>query len=242
LTETVNSDFLSPVLHDVLEVEGGVEPSTKERLVLTAERLFALHGVDGVSLRHIGAESAMGNNSVVQYHFGSKEGLIDAILVSRLKDLTERRRVLFAQVSSDTIRSIAEAQLLPVMELAERKDCHYLMFLEQLQRHGTIRHALERLTDKWSQDPYVTRLSRVLSHVPPRLRTTRVNQASAICLHTCADRQRARHFGSQVVPYVLHVNQLLDGIEAFLSAPPSRHTLHALKNSTGYLPSLRALP
>jgi AcrR family transcriptional regulator len=230
------------VAHDVLELERTVGPSTKERLVLTAERLFAIHGVDGVSLRQIGAESAMGNNSVVQYHFGSKEGLIDAILVSRLHDLTERREVLFAQVSGDTIRSIAEAQLLPVMELAERKDCHYLMFLEQLQRHGTISHALDRLGDKWSQGSYVTRLSRLLSHVPPRLRTTRINQASAMCLHTCADRQRTSHLGSKVVPFMLHVNQLLDGVEAFLAAPPSRHTLHALKNSSGPLPSLRALP
>ncbi len=230
------------VVHEVLEFERAVGPSTKERLVLTAERLFAIHGIDGVSLRQIGAESAMGNNSVVQYHFGSKEGLIDAILVSRLSDLTERREVLFAQVSGDTIRSMAEAQLLPVMEEAERKDCHYLMFLEQLQRHGTINHAMERLGDKWSQHSYVARLSRLLSHVPARLRTTRINQASAMCLHTCADRQRARYFGSKVVPFVLHVNQLLDGVEAFLSAPPSRHTLYALKNSSGPLPSMRALP
>ena len=212
--------------------------------MITAERLFAVHGVEGVSLRQIGVDSGMANNSVVQYHFGSKEGLIAAILVRRLNDLTERRRMLFARVGTESIRPVAEAQLLPLMELADREDCYYLMFLEQLERHNAIDDAMERLasTHKRSQDSYVERMARLLRHIPPQLRTARVNQASALCLHTGADRQRARHFGLAVAPFALHVSQLLDGVEAFLSAKPSADTLHALKTSSGANPSVRALP
>jgi AcrR family transcriptional regulator len=221
-----------------------VEQSTKERLVLTGERLFAIHGVDGVSLRQIGAESGMANNSVVQYHFGSKEGLIDAILVNRLNNLAERRKLLFARVRSETLRSVAEAQLLPVVELAEQRDCYYLMFLEQLVRLGAMSQVVKRLTADHhaSQRSYVTRVSRLLGHIPPQLRAARINQASALCLHTCAERQRALHFELAVAPFALHASQLLDGVEASLSALPSADTLHALKSSSGPFPFLAALP
>jgi AcrR family transcriptional regulator len=232
------------VVHVSPTVAGVAGQSTKERLVLTAERLFAVRGVDGVSLRQIGGESGMANNSAVQYHFGSKVGLIDAILFNRLNDLTDRRAMLFARMRTVTLRSVVEAQLLPVMEMAEQRDCYYLMFLEQLERHGSIRYAIDRLTadHKRSQRSYMQKVSTLLVHVPSRLRSTRINQASALCLHTCADRQRGRHFGLALEPFDLYVGQLLDGVVAFLSAPPSSDTLHALKKSAGQPLSMSALP
>jgi AcrR family transcriptional regulator len=53
---------------------------TRDLLVLSALRLFARHGIEGVSLRQITAEAGQSNQSVVQYYFQSKEGLIEAVL------------------------------------------------------------------------------------------------------------------------------------------------------------------
>ncbi|MEY2840339.1 MAG: hypothetical protein RJB60_2638 [Pseudomonadota bacterium] len=53
---------------------------TRDLLVLSALRLFARHGIEGVSLRQITAEAQQSNQSVVQYYFQSKEGLIEAVL------------------------------------------------------------------------------------------------------------------------------------------------------------------
>jgi AcrR family transcriptional regulator len=218
--------------------------STKEELVLAAERLFAVHGIDGVSLRQIGAEAGRANNTVVQYHFGSKDGLVEAILVSRLHDLARRRELLMARARTDILRSVVEAQLLPVIELAEEERCYYLMFLEQLQRHGVGVHPFERLAPRHqsSHRTFMRTMNTLLGTIPPALRESRINHASSICLHACADRQRARHFGSPVAPFALHVSQLLDGVEAFLTAPPSEETLHALRVSRGQAPPVRALP
>jgi AcrR family transcriptional regulator len=223
---------------------GSFGPSTKELLVLTAERLFAVHGVDGVSLRQIGAEAGMANHSAVQYHFGSKNRLVDAILVNRLTYLAQRRELLFALIRNDHLRSVTEAQLLPVMELAEQPDCYYPMFLEQLQQRGHLVHPFERLSPHHQalQRSYVKRMNPLLRHIPPRLRVIRINQASAHCLHACADRQRSLHSGAAVTSFALHVSQLLDGVEAFLSAPPSANTLEALKASPGRFMSMSALP
>jgi AcrR family transcriptional regulator len=218
--------------------------STKEIVVQTAERLIALRGVNGVSLRQISVEAGMANHSVVQYHFGNKDGLIDAILVNRLTYLAHRRELLSARLGSDDLRSVAEAYLLPVMELTEQSDCYYLIFLEQLLQRGRLERPFERLPNhhKASRRSYVNRMNPLLAHVPSQLRLVRIDQASALCLHACADRQRSLHAGEAVTSFDLHVNQVLDGVEAFLSAPPSGNTLAALKSSPGRVMSMSTLP
>src|SRR4051812_43064837 len=107
--------------------------STKEQLVVTAERLFAVHGLDGVSLRQIGVEAGNANNSAVQYHFGSKEGLIQAIFEHRVPHLNRRRQILGAQRTTDDLRTLVEVYLLPVLEESELDDSWYMTFLVQLQ-------------------------------------------------------------------------------------------------------------
>src|ERR1700712_3974875 len=91
--------------------------STKEALILTGERLFAVHGFDGVSLRRIGTEAGMGMNTVVQYHFGSKDKLVQAILANRIDFLGKRRALLEERADPDNLREVVEAHLLPVIEL-----------------------------------------------------------------------------------------------------------------------------
>src|SRR5580704_14552004 len=78
-------------------VPAPLPPSTKEQLVLTAERLFAVHGIDAVSLRQICAEAGNANNSAVQYHFGDKDRLLQAIFEYRIPHLMVRRNLLAAE-------------------------------------------------------------------------------------------------------------------------------------------------
>src|SRR6516165_9572513 len=65
--------------------------TTRMALIATAERLFGAHGIDAVSLLTVVREAGQGNKNAVQYHFGSKEGLLLAILRNRA-DLIDRRR------------------------------------------------------------------------------------------------------------------------------------------------------
>ena len=113
----------------------GPSRTTKELLVVTAERLFAERGIDGVSIRQITQEAGVANNSAVTYHFESKAGLVRAIFEHRVPYLAERRRLLWAQVPAGNLRAGVEAYFLPVAELAEFEDSHYMSFLEQLSLH-----------------------------------------------------------------------------------------------------------
>ena len=64
--------------------------NTKTRLLDTAERLFAHHGIEATSLRTITAEAGV-NLAAVNYHFQSKEALMHAVIARRLDPINQRR-------------------------------------------------------------------------------------------------------------------------------------------------------
>ncbi|MFE5732886.1 TetR/AcrR family transcriptional regulator [Streptomyces sp. NPDC056528] len=58
-------------------------PETREKLIRAAEELFAAQGVHGAQLRDVVARAGQANPSAVQYHFGSRAGLLDAVMAGR---------------------------------------------------------------------------------------------------------------------------------------------------------------
>lgn len=54
--------------------------ATRARLLRAGERLFAEHGIHQVRLREINALAGQRNSSALHYHFGSRDGLVSAIL------------------------------------------------------------------------------------------------------------------------------------------------------------------
>lgn len=66
------------------------QTDTKQRILDSAERLFAEEGYHATSLRSITA-SAEANLAAVNYHFGSKEALLEAVVLRRLRPLNELR-------------------------------------------------------------------------------------------------------------------------------------------------------
>lgn len=204
--------------------------STKESLILAAERLFGNHGVDGVSLRQIVAEAGAANNSAVQYHFGSKDGLVQAILEYRIPQLMQRRRLLAARYGSSDLRTCVEVYLMPLLELAETDGSNYLTFLEQLQGGPLESHPFSRLpaSIQKSHADFEAEAASYLPQVPAQVRHRRIDEAGTMCLHAGAYRERARRRGLTPLPFWLHVCELFDGILGMLTAPVSEATLAAL--------------
>lgn len=64
--------------------------STKERILGAAEQLFARLGFAGASLRQVTAAANV-NLAAVNYHFGSKENLINEVFRRRLDELNAQR-------------------------------------------------------------------------------------------------------------------------------------------------------
>lgn len=75
----------------------GKSDRTRMTLIRSAERLFGDFGIDGVGLRAISEAAHQKNNNAVQYHFGSKLGLLEAILEMREGQLEPQRKALLEQ-------------------------------------------------------------------------------------------------------------------------------------------------
>lgn len=74
------------------------ESPTALRILDVAERLCADHGLEAVSTRDIAGEAAV-SLSVIYHHFGSKAGLLKAVLRRRMAELGELRGPLFAELA-----------------------------------------------------------------------------------------------------------------------------------------------
>ena len=70
---------------------------TREKILRAAEQLFAREGFDRVTLRQIARESDQKNVAAVQYHFGSKGGLLAAIAHDHRGEIDDARRQLLTQ-------------------------------------------------------------------------------------------------------------------------------------------------
>jgi AcrR family transcriptional regulator len=88
---------------------------TKTRILDAAEKLFGLNGFDATSLRDITAEADV-NLAAVNYHFQSKESLIDAVIARRIEPINERRLSMLESAGPDpSIEQILIAFLAPIL-------------------------------------------------------------------------------------------------------------------------------
>ena len=71
-------------------IGANVQHNTKERILDAAERLFTEHGFDATSLRMI-TSAAEVNLAAVNYHFHSKDALIEAVFARRIGPLNQKR-------------------------------------------------------------------------------------------------------------------------------------------------------
>lgn len=87
---------------------------TKTRILDAAEKLFGKNGFDATSLRDITAEADV-NLAAVNYHFQSKESLIDAVIGRRIEPVNEKRLQMLDSAGPDpNLEQILLAFLAPV--------------------------------------------------------------------------------------------------------------------------------
>jgi AcrR family transcriptional regulator len=111
-----------PSVQDAGEAEA-YQAATKAAVFNTAERLFALNGFQNVSVRDITAAAGV-NLASVNYHFGSKDALLFAILKRRAAELN-RERARMLHMANDRhggrppIREILEALFAPPLRWSD---------------------------------------------------------------------------------------------------------------------------
>lgn len=108
-------------MSDHSEADSADLVDSKVQLILAGEKLFAERGVEAASLREIAAAAGHGNNNAVRYHFGSKQGLIQAIFRHRVVQMEPVRARLLLRLEAagleNDARSIVELITLPYFSL-----------------------------------------------------------------------------------------------------------------------------
>jgi len=201
--------------------------------VAAAERLFAARGIDDVSLQEINRAARQRNRSAVQYHFGTKQGLIHAILDKHTPGIARRRRDALERLDARgrrDLRRLAEILVLPAAEKLDDPDggVAFLRVNAQLVGHPELSlldlharrenpeaEALQRLT------------ARACPHLPEPLWLPRWLLVTGLLFHGLADYARlaGRRPRALALPSrEIFVSSLVDSVVALLEAPPSGQT------------------
>ena len=153
--------------------------TAKDQLLDAAERLVAERGAE-VSLRDIAAAANQRNNSAVQYHFGSREGLHEAVIRRRQVGLERRRRELLDELAArgdgagewDDLTGLVGVLVRPMTELLASGPTHYARFLEQVRTHPVLATGAG-LDESWpASQEVIRRLGRHRAHRGRAMATT----------------------------------------------------------------------
>ena len=113
--------------------------ATKDRILDAAEALFMEHGFEATSLRSITTAAGV-NLAAVNYHFGSKEELFQAVLTRRLDPMNQERVDLLSALeraaAPEAVRceQILSAMFVPALRLARDPERGGKDFLRLLGR------------------------------------------------------------------------------------------------------------
>ena len=91
---------------------------TRTRILDAAEELFMQHGFEGTSMRHLTSRAGV-NLAAVNYHFGSKHALIEAVFRRRLDPMNAERIAALDGLEDPSIENIIRAFVGPSLRLIE---------------------------------------------------------------------------------------------------------------------------
>lgn len=96
--------------------------TSRDKLIRSAERLFAARGFDGVSVRVIANEAKV-NSALLGYYFGSKEGLLTEVYTRHCEPLIRERARLLAEYSAGkkaiSLEQILDAFIRPSLQVGQ---------------------------------------------------------------------------------------------------------------------------
>ena len=199
---------------------------TKDQLMRAGEHLFARQGIAGTKIGEINQLADQRNPSAVHYHFGSKDGLVVAILLrhQRAVELEAARGLdeLEGAGGEASVRDLVEAMVRPLAaELETPSGRDFLRIVPQFigPLDANLRAGVA--------EPVTAQSGRLLGlledrmgHLPQAVRRERLVTYTLVLTGILAER--ARHLEDRQ-PTALDAEQfvdhLLDVIEAVMTAP-----------------------
>lgn len=98
---------------------GGNAVQTRDRLIASAVSLYGSRSIDAVSFREIGAMAGQRNPNALQYHFGDREGLLQAIVDTHAGRIERRREAYYRRAGEgewQPAEAAARCLVMPVVD------------------------------------------------------------------------------------------------------------------------------
>ena len=198
---------------------------TRERILDAAEQQFAEHGIAETSLRSITGAASV-NLAAVHYHFGSKDGLVQAVYARRLAPINrERLRLLDACEAAagqgpPDLEGIVTAMVAPVLRLRQHPRQggeHFMCLMSRIftETHEALQPMMEQFEEVRRRFPQALR--RALPHLDEVEVNWRMHFFIGAMMHTVGASHIIEH-GSGGVCDPSDVNGTLRRLVAFVSA------------------------
>ncbi|WP_370962853.1 TetR/AcrR family transcriptional regulator [Amycolatopsis sp. cg9] len=212
-----------------MNVKADRASATRESILVTAERLFAEHGVHVVSNRHISEAAGQGNNAAVNYHFGTKVDLVRAIVRRHAEPMERLRAELVEAIDGagelrDWVACLVRPSTSHLRELGA--PTWFARFSAQVMTDPALRAII---AEESLSSPALARavegLDRCLDGLPPDVRAERGDMARQLMIHMTAERERALAEGTPTprASWDDAGTGLIDAITGLLLAPVSGH-------------------
>jgi AcrR family transcriptional regulator len=198
--------------------------STRVMLMEVAERLFATRGIEAVTLKEIQQAAGQSNSSVIRYHFGSRDGLIRALVSYRQASLgTDRREMLAAmrdQGKEADPRAVVWLLVRPLANSIAAGEM-FVPFLARLSEDPRARSDYwpEHVDDEWTQERLEELVDAALQDLPERIRRGRTFQLYISLINVLAASARSGHGLSEA-----QLHNYVDTWVGMLTAPVSYET------------------
>jgi AcrR family transcriptional regulator len=194
---------------------------TRERLIRAGERRFAKDGVAGARIRDIVRDAGQANDSAVGYHFGSRDGLLSAIVERHVAVMERLRTEPGEDAGLDTVLRLIVEPTAGLLRTEEGRD--FLQIIEQIAGwSGLERGRTSPALQGTVLASLLRRLEHLLSQDLGRALARRRTAALATFL-TASLAERARQVqrrGRLRVGHERYVEDLLTMLAAALQAQP----------------------
>ncbi|MEV6712854.1 TetR family transcriptional regulator [Lentzea sp. NPDC051208] len=196
--------------------------TTRRRILETAERMFAEHGIFSVSNRQISDEGGLGNNTAVSYHFGSKAELVRAIYQRHNEPMELiREELLNRHAGSEDLRDWLACMVHPFTDHLASLGANswYARFIAQLMTEPKLRElGLVDVGRTPQQRTIADALHRCLPHLTPAVHAERDEMAQALIAHMCARREQDLPEDSAAA-WKATTSSLIDALAGLYMAP-----------------------
>ena len=121
---------------------------TRARILEQALKIFAERGFDGASIRDIGQAAAV-NFQLIPYHFGNKEQLWEAVVVSEFEQLRSSTRVFELALEDLPPVEKFKARIRVIVGIVvQHRDFHCLLMREAMKNSKRFRHVQRKYLNK----------------------------------------------------------------------------------------------